>query len=341
MPRLDLRIVEARNLPDVETFGKIDPYCTVELEGKQWRTSVVDNTENPRFDEVFKFHVADENSSQLRFCLWNKNTMSDDFLGQYHMSISGLKQGEVKDEWVLLQQCKSNAELHVRLMAVDFGEDDEETAPHPTYNPVPQQYQQPGQGYPQMPPMQGYPPQGQPGYPPQQQGYAPMPGQPGYMPPPMPQQAQYMPGTQFVQPMPGGIYEISPRHAPNLVVDAVGCGTELDTKIHLWERTGGDNQKWICHAGPMGLMFTLKSSPMMALDNPDKAQQNHLWTMDMANGNQQWRLEPKDSGYFMMFKVANGLAMDIGGCNANNGAQVSTWDRNDQPNQQFSFKPVQ
>ena len=170
MPRLDVRICAARGLHNVETFGTIDPYVMIQFEGKQWRTEVADNTTAPEWDDaVFKFNCADENSSQVKFSIWNKNAMSDDFLGEYHMSISGLTRGEVDDKWVLVQQCKGNAELHIRMKAVDFGdlpeEEKEETA-HVAPQGYPQQ-QPPQQQQYQQPPQQQQQYQQQP---PQQQG---------------------------------------------------------------------------------------------------------------------------------------------------------------------------
>ena len=163
MPRLDLRICGARNLPNSEAFGKIDPYCTVSLEGKQWKTGTCDNTTEPEWNEVFKFHVADDDSARLHFVLWDDNVVSDDFLGEYFMSISGLDRGVVEDKWLLLQNCKSNAELHVRVMAVDFGDVPEEereqvTPPAPVYRPMPPTYQPPPeqQQYYRPPPPEQY-----------------------------------------------------------------------------------------------------------------------------------------------------------------------------------------
>jgi hypothetical protein len=123
MGRLDVRIVEARNLPNTETFGKPDPYVVVEVENSNQKTSVAASTVNPKWDEVFKFVVADPDSSQLVLKLWNKNLISDDYMGEYKMSLSGLEKGNVKDQWCLLQQCKTNGEIHVRLLAQDFGRD--------------------------------------------------------------------------------------------------------------------------------------------------------------------------------------------------------------------------
>lgn len=229
MPRLELRIVEARNLPNTQFFGKIDPYCTVSLENKQWRTQAIDNNTNPQWNEVFKFNVADADSSRLHFVVWDDNPGRDDFIGEYYMSISNLDRGQVEDKWVLLQQCKGNAELHIRLMAVDFG-DVTETPQTTNFRPMPQGYQAPPQqqqhyggapppqqgAYPSQPnygnPTQGgYPPQQQQqygappqqGYPPQQYGGQPPMGynqQPGYPPQQQQQQYQQPPQQQYQQP---------------------------------------------------------------------------------------------------------------------------------------------
>lgn len=123
MGRLDIRICEARNLPDTQVIGKPDPYCIVRCENQQHKTRVLDDQLNPKWEEVFKFQIADEHSAQLRFELWNKNLTSDELLGMYTLSISGLKKGLVDDRWYLLQKCKGNAELRIRMCALDFGVD--------------------------------------------------------------------------------------------------------------------------------------------------------------------------------------------------------------------------
>jgi hypothetical protein len=208
MPLLEVRICGARNLKDTQVFGKIDPFCTVDFEGKKWHTEQKPNTTNPEWNADFKFHVSDENSSRLHFTVWDKNPVSDDFLGEYHYAISGLERGRVDDKWVLLQQCKGNAELHIQVTAVDFGklpQGQPQVAGYPQQQPgyPPQQpgYPPQQQGYPQQggyPPQQGgYPPQ-QGGYPPQQQGYPPQQG--GYPP----QQQGYPPQQGGYPPQQGG-----------------------------------------------------------------------------------------------------------------------------------------
>jgi len=233
MGRLDCRIVAARNLADTQFISKPDPYCIAKLEKQHHKTRVIDNNVNPQWDEVIKFTVADENSAQLKVEVWNKNIVSDEFLGQYTISLGGLTKGVVKDGWYLLQQSKTNAEIHLRLLANDFGLDPTQDqfaqvqsgvgfagATSVTPNGVAgafvgQPIQQP------LPPQQayataapGYPaaiPQQQPQYAPQQQAYPPVqqypPQQPGYpvqqpgYPPMQPQ--GYPPVQQYPPQQPG------------------------------------------------------------------------------------------------------------------------------------------
>ena len=122
MGKLEIRIVEARGLPDTERFGAPDMYCSVECEGNKFKTEVDDSHgTSPQWGTVIKFMIADENSAQLHFKIYNENTLGDDLLGEYRLNCNGIVKGEVSDEWYLLQNCKANAELRVRMKSDDFG----------------------------------------------------------------------------------------------------------------------------------------------------------------------------------------------------------------------------
>ena len=153
MGRLDVRVCAAKNLPDTQLVGTPDPYCVLKLEGQTHRTKVVSNTVNPVWDEIFKLAVADENSSQLIVEVWNSNLMSDEFLGVYQLSLTGLVQNLVRDQWFLLKQCKKNAELHLRVMAVDFGLPNVAAAPSQPASAAPVQQILPVQQFAAPPPQ--------------------------------------------------------------------------------------------------------------------------------------------------------------------------------------------
>lgn len=250
MGRLEIRVCGARNVANMQKVGKPDPYVKVKLSSHnkskiKYKTHVAENCLNPVWNALFKFQVADYDSTQVVLELWNDNVIVDDLLGSYSLSLNGLTRGVVVDTWVLLEGTRgSPSELHLRILAVDFGRDpgpgdrltlslDGDTMLPPTgqtYRPpknyVPQTQGIVLQSYPPAPlgppPPVAYSasaapmPQGQYGYvaPPQLQGYAygappPPPQQPllqgyGYGAPPPPQPMYGAPQPQQCLPYAAG-----------------------------------------------------------------------------------------------------------------------------------------
>eukprot|EP00796_Vickermania_ingenoplastis_P003649 gene3649-2584_t len=129
MGRFEMRVCSARNVANVQTFGIPDPYVKVSVidgvtkKPSIYKTAVRKDDLNPVWNELFKFQVADPDKVQIKLELWNDNVLKDDLLGQYDLSINGLEKGVVKDAWLILQKTQiSTTELHVRLLAVDFGQ---------------------------------------------------------------------------------------------------------------------------------------------------------------------------------------------------------------------------
>ncbi|KAG5471293.1 hypothetical protein LSCM1_01367 [Leishmania martiniquensis] len=121
MGRIELTVCAARNLYSHRLSGLPDTFVRVSMGEKKYKTRVVKRSLNPEWDETFRFQVADELSAQVRLEVWCKRTYSDDLLGYYTLSLGGLTKGVVKDKWYLLERSKTEAGLHVRLLAVDFG----------------------------------------------------------------------------------------------------------------------------------------------------------------------------------------------------------------------------
>lgn len=129
MGRLEVRICGARHIGDIQKVGIPDPYVKIIMGDNkktqiQYKTKVVNNTLNPEWNEVSKFQIADYNSAQVVFELWNDNVMVDDLMGSYRLSVNGLTRGVVHDIWVILTGARlSSAEIHLQVLAVDFGAD--------------------------------------------------------------------------------------------------------------------------------------------------------------------------------------------------------------------------
>jgi hypothetical protein len=121
MGRLDVRVVEAKNLPSAKTFGHLDPYVIVRCENEKFKTTTMHDTESPRWNEDFKVDVIDEKSAQLLVQVWNKSTLVDEMIGEDRLPLSELVRGEKKDKWFSLKHCKSPGEIHLCLTPEDFG----------------------------------------------------------------------------------------------------------------------------------------------------------------------------------------------------------------------------
>ncbi|EPY17507.1 c2 domain protein [Strigomonas culicis] len=130
MGRLEIRVCGARNIGDVQKVGTPDPYVVIRMGEKKdadyckYKAPIADNTLNPTWNTTYKFQVADPNTTQIRFEVWNDNVFVDDLLGSYNLSLNGLHRGVVRDFWAILTGTKlSSAELHLRILAADFGLD--------------------------------------------------------------------------------------------------------------------------------------------------------------------------------------------------------------------------
>lgn len=244
MGRLEIRVCAGRNVANLQKVGKPDPYVKVKMGDKKktqmkYKTRVIENNLNPVWNELFKFQVADYDSTQVLFELWNDNVLVDDLLGSYNLSINGLTRGVVVDTWAILSGTKgSSSELHLRILAVDFGRDpaptdrvidsleqdnlqppaDQTYRPPKNYTPAIQgngYYPAAPQGVPQ-PVSYGQQPYGQPGYsavpPPQPQ--PPQQGYPGYGAPPGPPQQAYGYGAPPQQPYGYGAPPPPPQQQP-------------------------------------------------------------------------------------------------------------------------------
>jgi Ca2+-dependent lipid-binding protein len=58
MPKLYVKVLKARDLKAADKTGKSDPFVTVKRGSENCKTSVIDKTLNPIWNEVFIFEGA-------------------------------------------------------------------------------------------------------------------------------------------------------------------------------------------------------------------------------------------------------------------------------------------
>ena len=109
MGRLNVRVVRAKGLDDIQTFGKADPYVKLRCGNREYRTTTQKDEQNPEWNEDFAFMIADDNAVQIHFELMNENIMVDKKYGWYPLSVAELYRGEWTEKWLLFYEHKGCA----------------------------------------------------------------------------------------------------------------------------------------------------------------------------------------------------------------------------------------
>ncbi|TDH64727.1 hypothetical protein CCR75_001378 [Bremia lactucae] len=116
---LHVRACSARNLLIKQTFGKQDPFCTIKLRGKSFKTRVHDNGhKTPVWNEVFVLSVVDPQLDELFIEVKDKNFTSSTLIGDCRLPVSMFtnSNGSVVDQWYPLKNgSKSAGEINLRV----------------------------------------------------------------------------------------------------------------------------------------------------------------------------------------------------------------------------------
>ncbi|XP_059621381.1 extended synaptotagmin-2 isoform X2 [Phlebotomus argentipes] len=114
---LRVHVMEAKDLmkKDISVLGKgkSDPYAIVTVGAQQFRTQIIDNNVNPKWD--FWCEASIESGQYVEIEIFDKDDTSDDeFLGRATVEITSVvKKGQV-DTWLTLENAKHGM-VHLRL----------------------------------------------------------------------------------------------------------------------------------------------------------------------------------------------------------------------------------
>ena len=137
-------------------------------------------------------------------------------------------------------------------------------------------------------------------------------------------------------PLSGGLYSLSPAHAPGMRVDVEGASASAGANVLLWGPNSGSNQKFQVESAG-GSEFTLRSlcsGLYLAADGANVCQMP-----DPSSESARWRAVPGLGGISLVSASA-GLCMDVDWAGSHDGCNVGLWERNGQANQAFRFSPV-
>eukprot|EP01129_Flabellula_baltica_P007914 TRINITY_DN310_c0_g1_i2.p1 TRINITY_DN310_c0_g1~~TRINITY_DN310_c0_g1_i2.p1 ORF type:complete len:1279 (-),score=344.19 TRINITY_DN310_c0_g1_i2:4-3840(-) len=122
-----LTIVQAEDLAAKDSNGLSDPYCVVKYKSKEYKTSVIDETLNPTWNESFKLEFTDF-EEVIQLDVWDKDKNGKDFLGKYEIPLSLVldASGEL-DQWFELQKRskKSTVSGRIRIQCSFFTKDED------------------------------------------------------------------------------------------------------------------------------------------------------------------------------------------------------------------------
>ncbi|ELV12039.1 Extended synaptotagmin-1 [Tupaia chinensis] len=117
---LRIHVLEAQDLIAKDRFlgglvkGKSDPYVKLKLAGRTFRSRVVREDLNPRWNEVFEVIVTSIPGQELDVEVFDKDLDKDDFLGRCKVSLATVLNSGFLDEWLALEDVPSGR-LHLRL----------------------------------------------------------------------------------------------------------------------------------------------------------------------------------------------------------------------------------
>ncbi|KAM6994082.1 extended synaptotagmin-1 [Passerculus sandwichensis] len=98
--------------------GRSDPYAQVRAGGSRFRSRVIKEELNPRWNEIYEVIVDDVPGQDVEFDLFDKDIDKDDFLGRCKVPLKRVLSSRVVDEWLPLQDVRSGR-LHVRLESLE------------------------------------------------------------------------------------------------------------------------------------------------------------------------------------------------------------------------------
>ncbi|XP_075958918.1 extended synaptotagmin-3 [Anarhichas minor] len=122
LPRGVVRVhlLEARDLLAKDTFmmglvkGKSDPYATLRVGNRHFKSKIVKENLHPKWNEVYEFVVHEAPGQELEVELYDDDTDKDDFLGSYHLDLGRVKKDIEMDQWFPLEDVQ-NGEVRLNL----------------------------------------------------------------------------------------------------------------------------------------------------------------------------------------------------------------------------------
>ncbi|RVE61234.1 hypothetical protein OJAV_G00168660 [Oryzias javanicus] len=122
IPKAVLRIhfIEAQELMSKDRMlgglikGKSDPYGVIQVGTELFQSKTINESLNPKWNEVYEALVYDNMPSEVSFELFDKDSNQDDFLGSLSLDMVELQKEQMVDQWFALDDARTG-KLHLKL----------------------------------------------------------------------------------------------------------------------------------------------------------------------------------------------------------------------------------
>ncbi|XP_021168190.2 extended synaptotagmin-2 isoform X2 [Fundulus heteroclitus] len=122
IPQALLRVhfIEAQDLLSKDKFlgglikGKSDPYGTIQLGTQQFKSKVIKENLNPKWNDVFEFLIYDNTSKNMEIELFDEDPDEDDRLGCLVLDMAEVQKLQTVEEWFALEDVP-RGKLHLKL----------------------------------------------------------------------------------------------------------------------------------------------------------------------------------------------------------------------------------
>ncbi|KAL8152642.1 hypothetical protein V2J09_010402 [Rumex salicifolius] len=125
--RLEVKLVQARELTNKDLIGKSDPFAVLyvrPIHDKKKTSRVISNDLNPIWNEHYEFVVEDKSTQNLTVKIFDdEGLQAAELLGCARVHLKDLEPGKVKDVWLKLvkdldiqRDTKNRGEVHLELL---------------------------------------------------------------------------------------------------------------------------------------------------------------------------------------------------------------------------------
>ncbi|XP_010453150.1 PREDICTED: synaptotagmin-4-like isoform X2 [Camelina sativa] len=132
--KLDVKIVQAKDLANKDMIGKSDPYAVLfirPLRDKTQKTKTISNSLNPIWNEHFEFVVEDVSTQHLTVRVFDDEGVgSSQLIGAAQVPLNELVPGKVKDLWlklvkdlVIQRDKKNRGQVQLELLYSPLGKE--------------------------------------------------------------------------------------------------------------------------------------------------------------------------------------------------------------------------